>query len=131
MEENVVPLLSQWMENNPSSFNLGSFVQVFIQKVETLKKDSQQNAKFVNEISFIFTNYCFNSSYNIVVWHAYNLLFIMRNMIKYLIESLTEDNLIKNCRSNIEGEKNDETGSGMAENLLNALIEVIVDVKLT
>lgn len=70
------------------------------------------------------------SSYNIVVWHAYNLLFIMRNMLKYLIESLTEENLLKNCKSIADSDKNDETGAGMLESLLNALIEALVDIKL-
>ena len=58
MEENVVPLLSQWMENNPSSLNLGSFIQVFVQKVEFLKKDNQQNEKYV--FFLVISNNIFN-----------------------------------------------------------------------
>ena len=54
----------------------------------------------------------------------------MRNMIKYLIETLTEDNLLKHCKSINDADKSDETGAGMLENLLNALMEVLVDVKL-
>lgn len=45
MEENVVPLLSSWMDNNSTSFNLSSLIQVFIQKIEILKKDPQKNPK--------------------------------------------------------------------------------------
>ena len=45
MEENIVPLLSKWMDNNTTSFNLSSLIQVFIQKVEILKKDPQKNQK--------------------------------------------------------------------------------------
>ncbi|KAI2809695.1 hypothetical protein BLOT_000846 [Blomia tropicalis] len=114
MEENIIPLLSSWMENNPTSCNLGSFIQVFLQKIEFLKKDSQKETIF-----------------NIVVWHAYNLLFIMRSMIKYLIESITEENLVRNFKLlPTEGEKNDEIGTLMLENLLNAIIEIIVDINL-
>ena len=55
----------------------------------------------------------------------------MRSMIKYLIESITEENLIRNFKlSPTEGEKNDETGTLMLENLLNAIIEIIVDINL-
>lgn len=113
MDENVVPLLSQWMDNNPTSFNLGSVIQVFIDKVDILKKDAEKNP-----------------NYKIVVWHSYNLLFIIRNMMKYLIETLTEDNLVKHCKSITESDKSDETGNGMLESLLNALMEVLVDVQL-
>lgn len=60
------------------------------------------------------------------------MLFIIRNMIKYLIETLTEDNLVKYCKAAVaENEtKNDDTGIGMLENLLNAIMEVLVDVTL-
>ena len=47
MEENIIPLLSSWMENNPTSCNLGSFIQVFLQKIEFLKKDSQKETMYV------------------------------------------------------------------------------------
>lgn len=113
MDENVVPLLSQWMDNNSTSFNLCSVIQVFIDKVDILKKDAEKNP-----------------NYKIVIWHSYNLLFIIRNMMKYLIETLTEDNLVKHCKSITDSDKSDETGNGMLESLLNALMEVLVDVQL-
>ena len=43
MNENVIPLISKWLDNNQTSQNLGSIIQVFIQKVDILKKNSQKN----------------------------------------------------------------------------------------
>ena len=75
----------------------------------------------------IFLTYIF--SYNIEVWHAYNLLFMIRNFIKYMVETLKEDIVIKNCKTNCE--KSNDSGLSMIENLLLALIEVLVDVKVS
>lgn len=79
-------------------------------------------------------------SYNVVVWHAYNLSFIMRNMFKYMIETFVEDNMIKQCKlcspngfkvENQQQQQQDENnGTIMIENLINALMEILVDLKL-
>lgn len=46
MEENIVPLLSQWMNNNLQTKNLGSTVYVFLEKVAFLKShESDGSAK--------------------------------------------------------------------------------------
>nr|XP_027193748.1 dymeclin-like [Dermatophagoides pteronyssinus] len=130
MNENVIPLISKWLDNNQTSQNLGSIIQVFIQKVDILKKNSQKNNNVNN---------------NIVIWHAYNLSFIMRNMFKYMIETYTEENVIKQCKLNhslngmttntnvkAENQQQDENNNGtiMIEHLINALIEILVDLKL-
>lgn len=67
------------------------------------------------------------NSYNINVWHAYNLLFIVRHMAKYLIETLTEENFVAHCQL---PEGNTETGSANIESLLIGLIEILVDIPL-
>ena len=56
----------------------------------------------------------------------------MRNMMKYLIETLNEENLIKHfCTFQTnENDNKFESGPATIENLLNSLIEVLVDVKL-
>ena len=54
----------------------------------------------------------------------------MRNMLKFLIETLTEENLIKHCKPVVKDNPSEESGALVIENLLNALIEVLVDVQL-
>ena len=52
--------------------------------------------------------------------------------MKYLIETLNEENLIKHfCTFQTnENDNKFESGPATIENLLNSLIEVLVDVKL-
>lgn len=45
MTEYIIPLMSQWIDNNHSSNNIASMIQVFIQKVNLLKKSSQKDRK--------------------------------------------------------------------------------------
>ncbi|KAI7694013.1 hypothetical protein SSS_02520 [Sarcoptes scabiei] len=133
MNENIIPFLGDWIENNPTSLNLSSMIQVFYNKIQLLKKDSQKTTTI---------------NYNVLVWHGYNLAFIMRTMFKYMIETLTEENVIKNCRSSFSIgtnvtqtpiENSDDTktinghqddGQQMIELLLSTLIEILVDLKI-
>ncbi|OTF73200.1 hypothetical protein BLA29_013588 [Euroglyphus maynei] len=45
MNENIIPLMSKWLDNNMASQNLGSIIQVFIHKVDILKKNVQNNVR--------------------------------------------------------------------------------------
>lgn len=46
MEENILPLLSQWMNNNLQTKNLGSTMHVFLEKIAFLKShESDGSAK--------------------------------------------------------------------------------------
>lgn len=67
-----------------------------------------------------------------IVWQTYNSLFILRSAIKYLIETLTEDNIIRHFTAKVENndKKSEESGVAVIEQLLTALIEILVDVPL-
>ncbi|XP_050397262.1 dymeclin [Patella vulgata] len=75
---------------------------------------------------------------NIFIWQTYNALFIIRSLCKYFVEHLSEELLLQqfDCRANpadSDGESGDENESGdqmglMAEDLMNSLIELLVDV---
>ena len=71
-------------------------------------------------------------SFNLIVWQTYNSLFILRLAIKYLIETLTEDNIIRHFTSKLDStdKKGEESGNVIVEQLLTALIEMIVDIEL-
>lgn len=59
-------------------------------------------------------------------------MFILRNFAKYLIETLNEEKLIKHFQlPSTDGGNNEDSGAVVIESLLNSLIEVLVDVKLT
>lgn len=52
-------------------------------------------------------------------------------MTKFLVETLTEDNLLRHFVAvNDSDEKKEEPGIVMIESVLNSLIEILVDVPL-
>lgn len=115
LEESVLPLLSSLLENNLASKNIGSLVRVFLNYTTKLKAAAPEDA-----------------NYNIYVWQTFNSLYILRSSIKYLIETLTEDNVLRHFSAHIETDdkKGEDSGSIIVEQFLNALIEVLVDVPL-
>ncbi|CAG2167525.1 unnamed protein product [Oppiella nova] len=116
VDENISPLLSSLVENNLSSHNIGSIVRIVIDKTSKLKEGKSEE-----------------QSYNLIVWQTYNSLFILRSAAKYLIETLTEDNIIRHFTAKVDTneKKTEESGLVMIEQLLITLIEILVDIPLS
>ncbi|CAG2120994.1 unnamed protein product, partial [Medioppia subpectinata] len=115
-DENISPLLSSLIENNLNSHNIGSIVRILISKTSQLKDGKSED-----------------QSFNLIVWQTYNCLFITRLAAKYLIESHTEDNIIRHFTAKVDtnDKKSEESGLVIIEQLLITLIEVLVDIPLS
>ncbi|XP_013773357.1 dymeclin-like [Limulus polyphemus] len=115
LEESVQSLLQTFLTNNLYTGNYRSLVHVFITRATELKASAQ----------------CEN---NIFTWQTFNAMFILRSVTKYFIQTVTEDNLVKQFQSNPQddsGEKQQvDNASHALEKLLNVLVEIIVDVPI-
>lgn len=114
LEENTQVLLTTLLTNNLQTGNFRSLVQVFVSRAAELKASTQ----------------CEN---NIFTWQTYNALFILRCICKFFIETITEENVIKQFEPQLQpGEKAKGNVEIQKENLLdhflNVLVEIIVDV---
>lgn len=115
LEESVQSLLQTFLTNNLYTGNYRSLVHVFVTRATELKASAQ----------------CEN---NIFTWQTFNAMFILRCVTKYFIQTVTEDNFVKQFQSNPQdgsGEKQQEDNASHAlEKLLNVLVEIIVDVPI-
>lgn len=112
LEESVHHILKNLLANNLQTGNFNSLVRVFLLHAAELKVSTQ----------------CENS---VFTWQTYNALFILRCIIKYYIETITEDDVVKQFQVksslNIE-RKDEEDGIELLESFMNSLLEIIVDV---
>lgn len=68
---------------------------------------------------------------NMFAWQTYNTLFIIRCITKYLVETVSEEQLIYHFEAvNAENTANKHETIGKLESFLDALIELVVDVPL-
>lgn len=65
-------------------------------------------------------------------WQTFNTLFLIRCITKYLVETVSEEQLIGHIEaSNVEkGPKTKHETVGKLESFLDSLIELVVDVPL-
>ncbi|KAM7313806.1 dymeclin [Ixodes scapularis] len=108
LDESLQPLLETLLTNNAISGNFGALVSVFLTRALELKASAQ----------------CDN---NIFTWQTYNALFIIRCIVKYFIVTVTEDNVVKQFQAPSSG---DSKHDDLLEALVNALVEIVVDVPL-
>ncbi|KAG0428262.1 hypothetical protein HPB47_024742, partial [Ixodes persulcatus] len=108
LDESLQPLLETLLTNNAISGNFGALVSVFLTRALELKASAQ----------------CDN---NIFTWQTYNALFIIRCIVKYFIVTVTEDNVVKQFQAPSSG---DSKHDDLLESLVNALVEIVVDVPL-
>lgn len=63
-------------------------------------------------------------------WQTYNALFAVRCILKYLVETVGEDEMIKHTEAVPDNLDDDQVYSGRLESFVEALIEIIIDVPL-
>ncbi|KAH3746684.1 dymeclin-like [Dreissena polymorpha] len=96
--------------NNCKTGNFGSLVRTFLIRCTELKASAQ----------------CED---NIFTWQTYNALFIIRSVCKYLVEHLSEDLLVQQFDAKpAKQEGSEEDSIPLGEQLMTALVELLVDV---
>ncbi|XP_060534905.1 dymeclin isoform X2 [Cylas formicarius] len=101
LEAKIEPLCQELLKNNSSSGNLGTLLQLFSDRSsELLSVD--------------------DSEPNVFNWQLYNTLFTIRCTLKFLTETVTEDELLNIIECN---------GNGLTlETFIGSLFGIIVDV---
>ncbi|XP_014680690.1 PREDICTED: dymeclin-like [Priapulus caudatus] len=115
LEEATHNICKAMAHNNINSGNFGALVSVFLKRAAELKTSTQ----------------CEN---NLFTWQTYNALFIVRCLCKYFIENMSEESVMKQFNAwektaqqgTLEEEKDKK--ESLVDKLLNALVEIIVDV---
>ncbi|XP_041356321.1 dymeclin-like [Gigantopelta aegis] len=116
LEESTAAVCRNFSVNNTHTGNFRSLIHNFLVRSAELKASAQCDD-------------------NIFIWQTYNALFIIRSLCKYFVEYLSEELLLQqfDCKppdpdgSVPELAEGEQMGS-LAEDLLNSLIELIVDV---
>lgn len=114
LEDSVSPLLNSLLSHNLNSNNLGSLVKIFISKSAALKDELNKEA-----------------SQNIIICQTFNSMFVIRCCAKHLVQTLTEENVLKHFLARKDGKEGNETGVEVMESLINNLVSVLVDIPLS
>ena len=132
LEESVVGICKNLAKNNLETGNFGALIRVFFRRASELKASSQNeeedaggggNGGADDALSFN----------DIFLWQTFNALFIVRTISKYLIEHLSEENVLRQFDA-VSGSVSSSAPSeeqlpvNVAEELLNCLVEIVVDV---
>ncbi|XP_035212271.1 dymeclin-like [Stegodyphus dumicola] len=114
LEDSIRPMLDALLNNNPLTGNVSSLIKVFLLHSSELKAALQ----------------CENT---VFIWQAYNSLFILRCILKYFIETLGEEGMIKQLED-VQQNKSDANNvlepAKLLESIINALFEIVVDISL-
>lgn len=113
LDSRIEPLFQQILSNNLSSGNVGSLIQVFLIRSSELLASA-------------------NTENNMFAWQTYNTLFIIRCITKYLVETVSEEQLINHFEAQgpETGTKSKHEIVGKLQSFLDSLIELVVDVPL-
>ncbi|KAK2582291.1 hypothetical protein KPH14_004633 [Odynerus spinipes] len=99
------------LTNNPATGNFGSLIQVTLMRIGELLAPVQNQ--------------------NIVsAWQTYNALFAVRCFLKYLVEIVGEEEMIKHIEAPELPAEAQSTSSYRLEDLFESLLELITDVPL-
>ncbi|KAF5307529.1 hypothetical protein FQR65_LT06884 [Abscondita terminalis] len=104
LDTRIEPFCQQLLQNNLSSGNIGSLMQVFLTRASELLAAT-------------------NTDDNIFSWQTFNALFILRCLLKYFTDVITEEQLIEHIEC-------DSSNTSRLETFIGALMGIIVDVPL-
>ncbi|KAJ3649162.1 hypothetical protein Zmor_020918 [Zophobas morio] len=103
LESKIENLCQLLLKNNHISGNLGSIIDVFLSRASELLAATTTDA-------------------SLFIWQLFNILFIIRCILKFLTETVTEEQLIEQVEYN---------GNGMRlEAFIDSLVKIIVDVEV-
>ncbi|XP_019866777.2 dymeclin [Aethina tumida] len=101
LESRIENLCQELVKNNVESGNLNSLIQLFLIKSSELLSAADSDA-------------------NLFSWQVFNTLFTIRCILKFLTETVNEEQLIQHIEVNGPG--------NVIESLIGALVGIIVDV---
>ncbi|XP_012253717.2 dymeclin [Athalia rosae] len=102
----------QLLANNSNTGNLGSLIQVFLQRTtELLASQQDQNI--------------------ILAWQTYNALFAVRCILKYLLETVGEEEMVRHAEALPLAAKTSNTSVSRLESFYDTLVEIVTDVPLS
>lgn len=64
-------------------------------------------------------------------WQTYNALFAVRCVLKYLLETVGEEEMIRHTEAIPQASDSPEGSISRLESLFDALVEIIIDVPLS
>ena len=127
---NLKSYLPNYLLSYQETGNFGALIRVFFRRAAELKASSQSDEE--EEAAGGQPGDSLSSN-DIFLWQTFNALFIIRTISKYLIEHLSEENVLRqfDALSPVASEKSDADDPipvNVAETLLNCLVEIVVDV---
>ncbi|KAK3095350.1 hypothetical protein FSP39_013559 [Pinctada imbricata] len=115
LEESTSSICKNLAIHNTKSGNFGALIRNFLVRATELKASAQ----------------CED---NIFTWQTYNALFIIRSLCKYFVEHLSEELILQQFDAkpaDMGGYTDPEEMGPLAEELMNSLVELLVDVPST
>lgn len=64
-------------------------------------------------------------------WQTYNALFAVRCVLKYLLETVGEEEMVRHTEAGPKSTSSSEDGVSRLESFFEALVEIIIDVPLS
>lgn len=113
LEDSISPMLDALLNNNPLTGNVIALIKNFLLHASELKAAVQ----------------CENS---VFIWQAYNSLFILRCVLKYFIETLGEEGMLKQLEDSQQRTKSSISSEPekLLESIINTLFEIIIGISL-
>ena len=136
LEESVLGICKNLAKNNLETGNFGALIRVFFRRAAELKASSFADDEEATRDGEDGKSSDSLSTNDIFLWQTFNALFIVRTICKYLIEHLSEENVlrqfdavpeVKTPRASSSSE-DARLSVNVAEELLNCLVEIVVDV---
>ncbi|XP_002731175.1 dymeclin-like [Saccoglossus kowalevskii] len=106
--EQISPICKVFAENNLQTGNFCALVNVFLMRCVELKASTQ----------------CEN---DIFTWQTHNALFIIRCLISYFIENMSEGGLLREFAVK-DIQQGNQTGEPLLEKFIDALIHLLIEV---
>ncbi|KAG8034228.1 hypothetical protein G9C98_001313 [Cotesia typhae] len=100
------------LANNLTTGNFGSLITVALMRTNELLNSLQTQNSIMS------------------AWQTYNALFAVRCILKYLVETVGEDEMIKHTEAVPDNIDENQVYSGRLESFVEALLEIIIDVPL-
>lgn len=114
LEVSITPMLDGLLNNNPITGNVIALIKNFLLHASELKEAVQ----------------CQSS---VFIWQAYNSLFILRCVLKYFIETLGEEGMLKQLEESQQKRDKSIISSEpekLLEAIINALYEIVIEINL-
>ncbi|KAI4467070.1 dymeclin [Holotrichia oblita] len=105
LDTKIEPICQKLLVNNLQSGNIGSLIRVFLTRCGELLGAT-------------------NTNDNVYCWQIFNSLFTIRCILKYLTETVTEEQLIEHLEVGADNQ------TSRLESLIGALFGIIVDIPL-